>query len=54
MDFNNNSVSEECAIVCADATYGELTKTESEEEAEVNYNMTVCANYSMSLEKKRR
>ena len=34
--------------------YRELTKTESEEEEEVNYNMTLCANDSVSLEKKRR
>ena len=34
------------------ATYGKLTKIESEEEEEVNYNMALCANNSVSLEKK--
>ena len=37
-----------------EAMYGELIKTESEEEQEINYNMALCANDSMSLEKKRR
>ena len=36
------------------ATYGKLTKNESEEEEEVNYNVALCTNNSMSLEKKRR
>ena len=36
------------------ATYGKLTKTQSEEEEEVMCNMTLCANDSVSLEKKRR
>ena len=36
------------------ATYGKLMKTQSEEEEEVKYNMALCANDSMSLEKKRR
>ena len=36
------------------ATYGKSTKTESEVEEEVNYYMALCANDSMSLEKKRR
>ena len=35
-----------------EAMYGELTKTESKEEEEVNYNTALCANNSMSLEKK--
>ena len=35
--------------------YGKLTKTQSkEEEEEVKYNMALCANNSMSLEKKRK
>ena len=34
--------------------YGELTKTPSKEEEEVTYNVALCANDSMSLEKKRR
>ena len=34
------------------ATYGELMKTQSEEE--VKCNVALCANDSMSLEKKRR
>ena len=36
------------------ATYGELMKTQSEEEEEVKCNVALCANDSMSLEKKRR
>ena len=35
------------------AMYGELMKTQSKEE-EVKCNMALCANDSMSLEKKRR
>ena len=78
MDFDNSSVSKECAMVCMDVhyedsddniimysdqgastkeheetTYGELTKTESKEEEEVNYNVALCTNNSMLLEKKR-
>ena len=34
--------------------YGELMKTQSKEEQEVKYNMALCANDNMSLEKKRR
>ena len=37
-----------------EATYGKLTKTQSEEEEEVKYNMALCANNSVSPEKKRR
>ena len=33
-------------------TYGKLMKTQSKEE--VKYNVTLCANNSLSLEKKRR
>ena len=36
------------------ATYGKLTKTQSEEEEEVKKNVALCANDSVSLEKKRR
>ena len=36
------------------ATYGKLTKTQSKEEEEVKYNVALCANDSVSLEKKRR
>ena len=36
------------------ATYSELTKTQIEEEETVNYNVALCVNNSMSLEKKRR
>ena len=34
--------------------YGELTKTQSEEEEEVKCNVTLCTNDSVSLERKRR
>ena len=37
-----------------EAMYGELTKTERKEEEEVNYNVTLCTNDSVSLEKKKR
>ena len=37
-----------------EATYAELTKSESEEEQEANYNVALCANYSVSLEKKMK
>ena len=36
------------------ATYDKLMKTQSEEEEEVQYNVALCANNSVSLEKKRR
>ena len=36
------------------ATYGELLKTQRKEEEEVKYNMALCANDSVSLEKKRK
>ena len=36
------------------AMYGDLTKTQSEEEEEVKYNMAQCANDSVLLERKRR
>ena len=34
--------------------YSELTKTQSEEEEEIKYNGALCANDSVSMEKKRR
>ena len=36
------------------ATYGDLTKTQSEEEEEVKYNVAQSANNSVQLERKRR
>ena len=36
------------------ATYGKLMKTQSTEEEEVKCNVALCANGSVSLEKKRR
>ena len=36
------------------AMYGDLTKTQSEEEEEVKYNVALCTNNSVSLEKKKR
>ena len=55
---------DEDLIVCGDqgvsieehnkATYGVLTKTHSKEEEEVKYNVAICTNHSMSLEKKTR
>ena len=36
------------------AMYGDLTKTKSEEEEEVKYNVALCTNDSVSLEKKKR
>ena len=36
------------------ATYGELMKTQSEEEDGVKYNVALCTNDSVSLEKKKR
>ena len=35
-------------------TYGDLLKTESDEEPIVKYNLALCAQDSVSLEKKRR
>ena len=79
MDLGNNSVCEECAMICTDAysdeeykdiivygdqgissktydeeTYGDLLKTDSDEELVVKYNVALCAQDSVSLEKKRR
>ena len=78
MDFGDNSVCEECAMICTDIysdeeyedlivygdristitydeeTYGDLLKTDSDEERIVKYNVALCAQDSVSLEKKRR
>ena len=35
-------------------TYGELMNTDSDEEKNVNYNVALCAQDSVSLEKKQR
>ena len=35
------------------ATYGNLTKTQSEEEEDVKYNVALCTNDSVSLERKK-
>ena len=79
MDFGNNSVCEECAMICTDIysdeeykdlivygdqgistktydeeMYGDLLKTDSDEEPVVKYNVALCAQDSVSLEKKQR
>ena len=36
------------------ATYGDLTTSQSKEEEEVKYNVALCTNDSVSLERKRR
>ena len=79
MDLGDNSVCEECAMICTDAysdeeyeemvvyrdqgitsrkfdedTYGELMNTDSDEEQIVKYNVALCAQDSVSQEKKRR
>ena len=79
MDLGNNSVCEECAMICTDVysdeeyeeivvcgdqgitsrkfdedTYGELMNTDSDEEQIVKYNVALCAQDSVSLEKKQR
>ena len=79
MDFGDNSVCEECAMICTDVysdeeyedlivyrdqgistktydeeTYGDLLKTDSDEEPVLKYNAALCAQDSVSLEKKRR
>ena len=76
MDFGNNSVCEECAMICTDVysdeeyedlivygdqgistrtydeeMYGDLLKTDSGEESIVKYNVALCAQDSVSLEK---
>ena len=77
MDLGDNSVCEECAMICTDAysdeeyeemvvnrdqgitsrkfdedTYGELMNTDSNEEPIVKYNVALCTQDSVSLEKK--
>ena len=81
MDLGDNSVCEECAMICTDAysdeeyeemvvygdqditsnffdedTYGDLMNTDSvsNEEPVIKYNVALCAQDSVSLEKKRR
>ena len=77
IDLGDNSVWEECAMICTDAysdekyeemvvygdqgitsrkfaedTYGELMNTDSDEEPIVKYNVALCAQDSVSLERK--
>ena len=77
MGLGNNSVCEECAMICMDIhsdnkdeeivvygdqgisskkyeedTYGELMNTDSDEEKNVNCNVALCTQDSVSLEKK--
>ena len=79
MDFGDNSVCEECAMICTDIysdeeyenvivygdqgistkaydeeTYGDQLKTDSNEDSNVMYNVALCVQDSVSLEKKRR
>ena len=79
MDFGDNSVCKECAMICTDAysdeeyedlvvygdqgistktydeeTYGDILKTDSDEEPVIKYNVALSAQDSVSLEKKRR
>ena len=79
MDFGDNSVCEECAMICTDVysdeeyedlivyrdqgistktyneeTYGDLLKTDSNEELVIKYNVAICVHDSVSLEKKQR
>ena len=79
VDFGDNSVCEECAMICTDVysdeeykdlivyrdqgistktydeeMYGDLLKTDSDEEPVIKYNVALCAQDSVSLEKKRR
>ena len=77
MDLGDNSVCEECAVICMDIysdnedeeivvygdqgislrkyeedMYGELMSTDSDEEKIVNYNVALCAQDSVLMEKK--
>ena len=79
MDFSNNNVCKECAMICTDVysdeeyedfivygdqgiptktydeeTYGDLLKTDSDEEPVIKYNVALCTQDSVSLEKKQR
>ena len=79
MDFGDNSVCEECAMISTDIfsdeeyenlivygdqqistktydeeTYGDLLKTNSDEDSAVKYNVALCVQDSVSLEKKRK
>ena len=76
MDFGNQSVCDECAMICTDVysdeeyenlivygdqgistktydeeTYGDLLKTDSDEASTVKYNVALCVQDSVSLEK---
>ena len=77
MDLGDNSVCEECAMICTDVysdeeyediivygdqgistktydeeMYGDLLKTDSDDEPVVKYNVALCVQDSVSLEKK--
>ena len=79
MGLGDNSVCEECAMICTDVysdeeykdiilyrdqgistktyneeTYGDLLKTDCDEEPIIKYNVALCTQDSVSLEKKRR
>ena len=75
MDLGDNSVCEECAMICTDEEYeemvvyrdkgitsrifdedmyGELMNTDSDKEQIVKYNVALCAQDIVSLEKKQR
>ena len=79
MDFGDNSVCEECAMICTDVysdeeykdmvvygdqgitsekydeeTYGDLLNIDSDEDPVIKYDVALCAQDSVSLEKKRR
>ena len=79
MDFGDNSICEECAMICTDVysdeeydnvivygdqgistktydeeTYGDPLKTDSNEESIIKYNLALCTQDSVSLEKKQR
>ena len=76
MDFGNNSICEECTMICTDVysdeeyenvivyrdqgistktydeeTYGDLLRTDSNEDSNVKYNVALCVQDSVSLEK---
>ena len=76
MDFSDNSVCKECAMICTDVysdeeyedlivyrdqgistktyheeMYGDLLKTDSDEESIVKYDVALCTQDSVSLEK---
>ena len=78
MDLGDNSVCEECAMICTDVysdeeyedlivyrdqgistktsneeMYGDLLKTDSDEEPIIKYNVALCIQDSVSLEKNK-